>query len=81
MQNELQFIHSCHLYDNLRLQFFKEIHEKYKHLDVLDGTSKILFYFNNVNPYICSLTAACTDTFVHELQTEYVHLLNLIAVI
>jgi hypothetical protein len=61
VENELHFILSCHLYNNLRLKFFEDINRKYHHFDVLDDKSKILFLFNNVDPFICRLTAA----FIH----------------
>ena len=59
----------------------QEINKKYYHFDILDDISKILFIFNNADPYTCRLTTAYTDPFVHGLQTGYIHLINLITVI
>ena len=49
---------SCTLYDTLRNKFFDEIINKYNFFNDLDEKSKILFLFNNIDPFICKSVAA-----------------------
>ena len=49
---------SCTLYDLLRNKFFDEIITKYNFFNDLDVKSKILFLFNNIDPFICKSVAA-----------------------
>ena len=50
------FVHSIH--DTVRNNFFDEIIEKYNFFNDLDGKSKLLFLFNNIDPFICKSVAA-----------------------
>ena len=58
VENEYHFLFSCTFYEEIRKKIFLEIHEKYSHFNSLDNTSKILFLFNSVDPFICRSTAA-----------------------
>ena len=49
---------SCTLYDTLRNKFFDEIITKYNFFNDLDVKSKLLFLFNNIDPFICKSVAA-----------------------
>ena len=51
----------------LRNKFFDEIINKYNFFNDLDVKSKILFLFNNIDPFICKPVAAFWD---YELQTR-----------
>ena len=42
----------------LRNKFFDEIINKYNFFNDLDVKSKILFLFNNIDPFICKPVAA-----------------------
>ena len=66
VENEYHFLFSCPFYENIRKKIFLEIHEKYSHFNSLVNTSKILFLFNSVDPFICRSTAA----FVFECMTH-----------
>ena len=66
VENEYHFLFSCTFYEEIRKKIFLEIHEKYSHFNSLDNTSKILFLFNSVDPFICRSTAA----FVFECMTH-----------
>ena len=66
VENEYHFLFSCTFYEEIRKKIFLEIHEKYSHFNSLDNTSKILFLFNSVDPFICRSTAA----FVFECTTH-----------
>ena len=54
---------SCHvfffgtLYETLRNKYFDEITKKYNFFNDFDVKSKILFLFNNIDPFICKSVA------------------------
>ena len=50
---------SCTLYDTLRNKYFDEIINKYNFFNDLDVKSKILFLFNNIDPFICKSAISC----------------------
>ena len=54
----MHFIFSCNLHDDLRLNFFNEIADKYCILNEFDINGKTLFLSNNIDPFVCRLTAA-----------------------
>ena len=58
VENECHVMFSCTLYDTLRNKFFDEIITKYNFFNDLDVKSKLLFLFNNVDPFICKSVAA-----------------------
>ena len=66
VENEYHFLFSYPFYETIRKKIFLDIHEKYSHFNSLDNTSKILFLFNSVDPFICRSTAA----FVFECMTH-----------
>ena len=49
---------SCTLYDTPCNKFFDEIITKYMFFNDLDVKSKILFLFNDIDPFICKSLAA-----------------------
>ena len=58
VENECHVMFSCTLYDTLRNKFFDEIITKYNFFNDLDVKSKLLFLFNNIDPFICKSVAA-----------------------
>ena len=68
---ELRFILSCHLYDNLRMNVFEDINRKNNHFYVLDDRSKNIFV-NNVDLYICRVTAACIHSCMDYRQSAII---------
>ena len=56
----------CILYDKLRDKFFNKITEKYIFFKGLDERSKILFLFNNIDPFACKTIAA----FIFEIMNQ-----------
>lgn len=54
LENECHviFFFFCTLYDTLRNKFFDEITKKYNFFNDFDVKSKLLFLFNNVDPFI-----------------------------
>ena len=56
--HEFHFIFSYHLYNNLLSKFLADINKRYPHFSDLDKNLKIVFLFNNVDSFICRLTAA-----------------------
>ena len=63
------FIPHCHLYDNLRSKFFKDVIRKYPHFNDLNNNSKIIFHFNNVDPTIMQ-SYRCLYPFMYGLYTD-----------
>ena len=62
IENETHVLFSCTLYNALSSKFYDEIVHKYNFFQDLDITSKILFLFNNIVPFVCrSLTAFVYD--------------------
>ena len=53
VENECPVMISCTLYDTLRIKFFDEIIQKYNFFNDLYVKSKLLFLFNNIDPFIC----------------------------
>ena len=58
VENECHVMFSCTLYDTLRNKFFDETITKYNFFNDLDVKSKLLFLFNNIDPFICKSVAA-----------------------
>ena len=58
IEDELQFLFSCHHYNDIRKKFFTEINIRYQNFNDLDNNSKILFLFNSVDPFVCRTIAA-----------------------
>ena len=56
----------CILCDKLRDKFFNKITEKYIFFKGLDERSKILFLFNNIDPFACKTIAA----FIFEIMNQ-----------
>jgi len=57
-ENEMNFLFSCKLYDNLRLKFFNEITAKYRIFNEFDVNVKSLFLCNSIDPAVCWSTTA-----------------------
>ena len=51
-------IFSCQLYNSLRSKFFAGVNERYPIFNDLDKNLKIIFLFNNIDPFICRRRAA-----------------------
>ena len=58
VENETHFIFSCQLYNSLSSKFFADVNERYPIFNALDNNLKIIFLFNNIDPFICRRTAA-----------------------
>ena len=58
VENECHVMFSCTLYETLLSKFFDETITKYNFFDDLDVKSKILFLFNNIDPFICKSVTA-----------------------
>ena len=58
IEDELHFLFSCHHYNDIRKKYLAEINDRYQNLNDLDNTSKILFLFNSVDPFVCRTIAA-----------------------
>ena len=66
VENEYHFLFPCTFYEKIRKKIFLEIHEKYSHFNSVNNTSKTLFLFNSVGPFVFRSTAA----FVFESMTH-----------
>ena len=64
IENEIHVLFSCTLYNALCLKFYDEIVHKYNFQDI-DVTSRILFLFDNIDPFICRSLAA----FVYDVRS------------
>ena len=53
VENETHFVFHCNLHEQIRKTFFNDIILRYSEFDALSEQNKILFLFNNINPYIC----------------------------
>ena len=66
VEHEIHFILSCQRHSTLRSKFFADVSERYPIFNDFDKNLKIIFLFNNVDPFICRLTAAyvhsCMDS-------------------
>ena len=60
---------SCILHDTLRKKFFDEIINKYNFLNDSDVKSKILFLFNNIDPFISKSVAAFIFEIMNTVDT------------
>ena len=58
IENETHFLFYCIAYNDIRMKFFKEMSDKYPVFDKFDDMEKIVFLFNNVDPFICRSVAA-----------------------
>ena len=58
IENEMHFLFTCKLYDNIRLKFFNEITAKYSIFNEFDINAKSLFLCNSIDPAVCRSTAA-----------------------
>ena len=58
IEDELHFLFYFHHYNDIRKKYFAEINVRYQNLNDLDNTSKILFLFNSVDPFVCRTIAA-----------------------
>ena len=45
-------------HNDIRKTFFNKINVRYQYFNDLDNNSKILFLFNNVDPFVCRTIAA-----------------------
>ena len=62
IKNETHVLFSCTLYNALCSKFYDEIVQKYNFFQDLNITSKLLFLFDNIGPFICrSLAASVYD--------------------
>ena len=64
---------SCTLYDTLCNKFCDEIITKYNFFNDLDVKSKILFLFNNIDPFICKSFA---DYFFQIMNCRHDHVIS-----
>ena len=53
VENEIHFVFHCNLHEQLRKTLFNDIILKYPEFGSLNEQNKILFLFNNIDPYIC----------------------------
>ena len=53
LENESHFVFHCNLHEQIRKTLFNDIILKYPEFDSLNEQNKILFLFNNIDPYIC----------------------------
>ena len=53
VENESHFLFSCNLYQNIRKKLFDDVTLKYPNFNTLSNSDKILFLFNNIDPFIC----------------------------
>ena len=67
---------SCTLYDTLRNKYFDEIINKYNFFNDLDVKSKILFLFNNIDPFICKSVAAFISQFWDYEHDRHNHVIS-----
>ena len=51
--NEIHFLFECNLYKNLRQLFFQDVEAKYSKFVDLNKSEKVIFLFNNFDPYVC----------------------------
>ena len=58
VEHEINFVFYCQLYNSLRSNFFADVNERYPIFNDLDKNLKIIFPFNNIDPFICRRTAA-----------------------
>ena len=51
VENESHFLFSCNLYQDIRKKFF-DVSLKYPNFNTLNNSDKVLFLFNNIDPFI-----------------------------
>ena len=59
IEDDSHFLFPCEHYNDTRNNFFDEINDlKYRNFNDLDKISKIMVFFNNVDPFVCRTIAA-----------------------
>ena len=53
VENEIHFLFECNLYKNLRQHFSQDVEAKYSKFVELNKSEKVIFLFNNIDPYVC----------------------------
>ena len=53
VDNEIHLLLECNLYSNLRKQFFQDVEAKYSKFVDMNKSEKVIFPFNNIDPYVC----------------------------
>ena len=61
IENETHIL-KCNAYNDIRDEYFKEITDRYPAFDKFNNMTKIIFLFNNVDPFICRSVAAYVNT-------------------
>ena len=53
VENESHVLFSCNLYQDIRKKFFDDVSLRYANFSTLNNSDKVLFLFNNIDPFIC----------------------------
>jgi len=53
VENEIHFLFKCNLCKNLRQHFSQDVESKYSKFVELNKSEKIIYFFNNINPFVC----------------------------
>ena len=68
IEDEKHVLFSCSFYDKIRLELNNKINIKYPYFNSFDHNSKIIFLFNNVDPFVCRLTSSFVSQTLHFRQ-------------
>ena len=70
IENETHFLYKCNAQHDIRDKYFKEITDRYPVFDTFNNMTKIVFLFNNVDPFICRSVAAYVDTCLDQRKEQ-----------
>ena len=57
IENEMHLLFRCKLYNQIRNTLYNDIESKYQNFRRMNVTVRVLFLFNNVDPFICKKMA------------------------
>ena len=64
------FLPECNAYNDIRDKYLKEITDRYPVFDTFNNMVKIIFLFNNVEPFICRSVAAYVNTYMSKRKEQ-----------
>ena len=57
IENETHFLFHCILYNQIRTTLYNDMNSRYQNFRRMNTTEKVIFLFNNVDPFVCKKIA------------------------
>ena len=71
VENEIHFLFECNLYKNLRQHFLQDVEAKCSKFVDFNKSEKVIFLFNNVDPYVCKILGYYMSIWAFQLREFY----------